>query len=294
MYDSIFDSFIIGEPSYDINIDCDGNKERNIGGAVVYSAFADAFTGHKTAVLPKSSMPQEKVKSLFASSNLITVFPVHCEKSTSIKNQYLTKDKEKRICTCLAQIEPYIIEEIPEVKAKIYHIAGLVAGDVPEKIISYVSKKGKVAVDAQGFLRRNENGKMNSRDWKNKKDFLPLIDFFKTDAAEAEILTGETDRKKAAKILFDWGAKEIMISHNTEILVYNGKKFYTYPILSRNFSGRTGRGDTVFGSYINERLSNEIDEALRFSTGLVSLKMEAPGPFKGTRRDVEKYILERN
>lgn len=31
-------------------------------------------------------------------------------------------------------------------------------------------------------------------DWKEKKELLPYITFLKTDAAEAEILTGLTDR----------------------------------------------------------------------------------------------------
>ena len=36
--------------------------------------------------------------------------------------------------------------------------------------------------------------------------------------------------------------------------------------------------------------SNEIEEALLYCTALVSLKMETPGPFKGTRQDVLDYI----
>ena len=55
-----------------------------------------------------------------------------------------------------------------------------------------------------------------------KKELLPYIRFLKTDAAEAEILTGLTDRAEAAKVLYGWGAKEILITHNTEVLVYDG------------------------------------------------------------------------
>ena len=120
-------------------------------------------------------------------------------------------------------------------------------------------------------------------------DSFSALDF-KTDAAEAEILTGLTDRAEAAKVLYGWGAKEILITHNTEVLVYDGHEIYTCPIKARNLSGRTGRGDTTFAGYINERLTKDIPTALQTATALVSLKMETPGPFTGTRQDVEDYI----
>ena len=85
----------------------------------------------------------------------------------------------------------------------------------------------------------------------------------------------------------------MLISYNTEMLAYDGKKMRVCPVRSRNLSGRTGRGDTVFGSYIAMRvLGADVDEALRYATACVSLKMETPGPFRGTRDDVEAYLKE--
>ncbi len=158
-------------------------------------------------------------------------------------------------------------------------------------MIKFLHNKGKVALDVQGFLRTiEENEEMVFKEWGKKKEYLPCIDYLKTDAAEAEIMTGTKDRKKAAEILFGWGAKEIMITHNKEVLIYNGKKHYTCPLKPKNLSGRTGRGDTCFSAYITERLNKGVEEALLFATALVSLKMEKPGPFKGTRDEVEDYI----
>ena len=133
---------------------------------------------------------------------------------------------------------------------------------------------------------------MAFHDWAEKKEYLPYIDYLKTDAAEAEILTGTTDRAKAAKMLYEWGAKEVLITHNTEVLAYDGKEIYTGPIKARNLSGRTGRGDTTFAGYITERQKADIKSALLYCTALVSLKMETPGPFKKTRQDVLDYINE--
>ena len=131
------------------------------------------------------------------------------------------------------------------------------------------------------------------RDWPEKRELLPYLRFLKTDAAEAEILTGLSDRGEAARLLHSWGAREVMITHSTEVLVYDGHEIHTCPIRSRNLSGRTGRGDTAFAGYINERLTSGVPDALRTATALVSLKMEAPGPFRGSREDVEAYLRER-
>ena len=148
-----------------------------------------------------------------------------------------------------------------------------------------------VSADAQGFLRHNENGSLCFHDWKDKLKYLPYMDFLKTDAAEAEILTGLTDRTEAAKQLYAWGAKEVLISHNTEMLAYDGRELLTCPVKARNLSGRTGRGDTTFGAYLAMRMIGAgMEEALRYATACVSLKMETPGVFRGSRADVENYI----
>ena len=112
----------------------------------------------------------------------------------------------------------------------------------------------------------------------------------KTDAAEAKILTGTDDRRKAAEILHGWGAKEVLITHNTEAIVCDGQRIHRAPLKPRNLSGRTGRGDTTFAGYLTERLESDIPTALEFAAALVSLKMETPGPFMGTRQDVLDYI----
>ncbi len=173
-------------------------------------------------------------------------------------------------------------------------MCGLIYGDFDKEMMKILSKKGAVAVDVQACLRnRNDaDGSLFFKDWSDKEEMLPYITYLKTDAAEAEIMTGLTDRKEAAKLLYGWGAKEIMITHNTEVLIYDGKDFYTCPIRSRNLSGRTGRGDTTFAAYINERLTHSIKDSLLVATATVSVKMETPGPYRGTRKDVEAYIAE--
>ena len=288
---SRFDSLIIGETAQDTNVDYDGTVVRATGGAVYYSGFAAANMGHKTAVLPKAAQSAEELEAAFAKAPNVTVFPVPSSSSFVTKNVYHTPDRERRTSTVDSVIEPYRTDEVPaDIDAAIWHLAGLVGGDIPNEMIPFAARHAMVAIDVQTMLRCVENGGMVYHDWAEKREMLSYVRFLKTDAAEAEILTGLTGRAEAAKLLHQWGAKEVLITHNSEVLVYDGREIYTCPIKARNLSGRTGRGDTTFACYINERLTQDIPTALRTATALVSLKMETPGPYMGTRADVEAYI----
>lgn len=288
-----YDTFILGQISLDINIDYGGNTVKEFGGAVVHSGYSAASLGHKVGVLTKNNTKDVDAKTIFERSKGIDVYVIDCEKGTSIQNKYLSADMEKRVCTALSQVESYKIDEFPkDISSEIYHIAGLMNGDIPVEFIPFLSKKAKLAIDVQGILRCNDNGNMHFLPWKEQEEYLPMITYLKTDAAEAEIMTGLTDRYKAAELLHSWGAKEVMITHNSEVLVYDGTNHYAVPLKPRNLTGRTGRGDTCFSAYITERINNDIQTALTMAAATVSLKMETPGPFLGDRSDVEKYIAE--
>ena len=286
-----FDSLIIGQPSLDINTDHEGNTIRETGGAVVYSGYAAAALGHPTCVLAKAGGGID-VEAVFAGAKNIDVRILPSPQSTSIENIYHSADKERRTCRALSRISPYTPEDLPPVDGAIYHLAGLMRGDIGNDLIEAAAQRALVALDVQCLLRRadEESGAMSFHDWPEKLALLPKIHFLKTDAAEAEILTGLTDRREAAKTLYGWGAREVMITHNTEVLIYDGTRIYTEPLKARNLSGRSGRGDTCFSAYITERLRADIPEALLTAAALVSLKMEKPGPFTGSRDDVERYI----
>jgi len=285
-----YDTFIMGHISIDENI-YQREAVREIGGAVIYSSCASHAIGHKTGILTKLSFQDKNCLEAFNISEE-NIFALNSKSTTSIRNIYHTEDKERRTCTALSIADPFEISDIPDnIDSRIFHFAGLISGEFDNEMIKFLHNRGKIALDVQGFLRTvGENKEMVFKDWEEKKEYLPYIDYLKTDAAEAEIMTGTKDRKKAAEMLFGWGAKEIMITHNKEVLIYNGKKHYTCPLKPRNLSGRTGRGDTCFSAYITERADKEIEEALLFAAALVSLKMESPGPFKGTRDEVADYI----
>lgn len=287
-----YDLMILGPATRDVNIDYTGQEVRETGGAVTFCAHAAKVSGANVYAAVKINADDEDILTSFGfDSHHIALLP--SEQTTLMRNTYFTADRERRKAQCLAQSGPIGPEEVPAVDCGLYHLAGLLYGDFPNELIVALSKRGKVSADIQGFLRHNEGGTMNFHDWDDKRAYLPYFDFLKTDAAEAEILTGTDDRRAAAQMLYEWGAKEILISHNSEMLVYDGREFYTCPVKARNLSGRTGRGDTTFGAYLAKRMTGaDIPTALRFATAAVSLKMERPGPLQGTEADVQAYIDE--
>lgn len=286
------DIMLIGPACRDENIDYDGTVVRGVGGAVFFCSFAVRAAEADVFSAVKINAEDADITDAFETdAGHICILP--SKKTTLMRNTYTTPTRETRKAECLAQSDPVLPSEIPDVSAGIFHLAGLLYGDFPPELITALAKKGKVSADIQGFLRHNENGAMNFHDWDRKREFLPYFDFLKTDAAEAKILTGTENRAEAARMLYDWGAKEIVITHNTEVLAYDGEKIYTCPITARNLSGRTGRGDTTMGAYLGCRAKGlSVQESLQFATACVSLKMEKPGPVRASRAEVYAYMKE--
>lgn len=288
-----YDIFIIGHVSLD-EVAIQKKVTQIYGGAVLYASYAIKATGNKkVGVFTKTSerISREIIERIFNLSK-DDIYTIESPQYTSIRNEYMSDDSEKRICTALSVAKPFKLSEIPEVNSTVYYLAGLVAGDFEESIISGLAKRGKIAADLQGFLRKNEKGKLVFKDWEKKHEYLPYIEFLKADGTEAEVITGYKNREQSAIMLHNWGAKEIVITHSDEILVYDGTNCYSFPLKAQNLSGRTGRGDTCFGAYVAERLNNTPKKAALYAAALTSLKLETPGPFKGTCYDVEKYIQQ--
>ena len=196
----MFDLMIIGQISLDHNIDFDGREVFMHGGAVTYSGFAAAALGHRVAVVPKGDGKRDNPLATFADSKVEKIFPIFSATCTVMENTYFTPDRERRRCLCKEMIAPYVAADIPHESARIYHLAGLVNGDISSELIRETAGLGDTAVDVQALLRcRNEDGSLELRDWPEKKEYLPLIRYLKCDAAEAEVLTGTSDRDNHAQ-----------------------------------------------------------------------------------------------
>jgi sugar/nucleoside kinase (ribokinase family) len=274
-----YDMVTIGHITDDILNDR-GTVSRFIGGAAYFSSFAAKRSGAELLVVTKlapkdfgllDGLRQEGIE-------VIALPGIH---TTSIENIFETEDVDRRKVNLLSQAEPFRLEEIPDVQTEIFNLAGLFHGDIPPEMIQPLSRKARVGLDLQCMLRTSAGGIFSWIDWPEKQKYLPCITYLKADSLESRVITGTEDRREAAEILHDWGASEVLITHSSEVLAYDGKEVFAAPFNPSNLSGRTGRGDTCFAAYMTRRLNHGIEESLRYAAALTSIKMEKPGPFGG-------------
>jgi sugar/nucleoside kinase (ribokinase family) len=291
-----YDIFCFGNISLDI-IKTPSDYQEMIGGAILYGVWVAHQLKYNVGLLTKTAAKhRDSLWEFPIPQDHITW--VESKETTSILNDYLTADMERRVCTNKGQADPFRIEDFPDFRAKVIQHEGLLAGEVDLDLLVALSKRAPLAVDAQGLVRKvMPDNAMESAEWPDFRKALPYFTYFKADAAEAEFLTGintstRDGRIAAGKRLRDWGAKEVVLSHNTELLSFSESGIVGAPFKNRSLIGRTGRGDTSFTSYITERFSQPPAVAVKFAAALTSMKMEIPGPFKKTRADVEAFIAQ--
>ena len=91
-------------------------------------------------------------------------------------------------------------------------------------------------------------------------------------------------------MLAGFGPREIVLTHRNGLLVLAAGKFYEAEFHSKSLVGRSGRGDSCLGSYVAARLSARPGEATLWAAALTSLKMEAQGPIRKSRGEIEEFM----
>jgi sugar/nucleoside kinase (ribokinase family) len=205
---------------------------------------------------------------------------------------YPTTNVDERVLSVTHTAGSFTPEQIANLQSKAFLINSSTRGEVDLDVIQELRKKDTiVAADSQGFVRIiSEDGTLKYDQWDEKTKILPLIDFLKTDAVEAEIMTNESDIKKAARILSDYGPKEIVLTHKNGLLVFANGQYYETQFHPRKLIGRSGRGDTCIASYTARRLSEGPEKSTIWAAAVTSLKMEAEGPIRRNLEDVEILI----
>jgi sugar/nucleoside kinase (ribokinase family) len=210
------------------------------------------------------------------------------------ENNY-TENQDHRTQRVLQKADAFTAEHLLDVHARIFHLGPLLADDIPVEIIKTLSGKAKVSLDVQGYLRRVEQEKVYSTDWPDKKKALRYVDILKANESEMEVLTGCSDAKQAAVVLFDWGVKEIVITLGSRgSLIFNGIDFYDIPAFKplTDVVDATGCGDTYMAGYLYQRIKGTgFQQAGEFAAAMATLKIESSGPFTGTEKEVADILI---
>ncbi len=111
----------------------------------------------------------------------------------------------------------------------------------------------RLALDVQGFVRIvTPEGRLAYEAWPERELVLGMTDILKTDAVEAEFLTGTADIHEAARILAALGPREIVLTHKDGLLVLANGSYHEAGFHPVELRGRSGRGDTCVGSYASQ------------------------------------------
>lgn len=263
------------------------------GGTSFYFSYAinqlpkDVTFSLVTAMDPTEKEPVEKMLkagidvSMNASRNTVFFENIYGE------NQ---NERKQRV---LAKADPFTIQQLEHVDAKVFHLGSLLADDFPTEVVEYLSSKGRVSIDVQGYLREVRDEKVYPIDWKEKLKVLKHTYYLKVNETEMETITGLKDAHEAAKLIHAWGVTEVIITLGSEgSLVYVDDKFYEIPAYPpHEVVDATGCGDTYSAGYLYKRLQGATPtEAGKFAAAMCTIKLEHNGPFNRSIEDVERII----
>ena len=287
-----YEVLYIGNYTKDTIISPSGTKYVD-GGAVNYAAHAAGRLGGKVAVVTHLSKEDDRVVEKFKTAG-IDCFATYTPFSTLMKLDYPTTNPDIRNLSVTATAGSITPQEVESLNARAAVIGSSLRGEVGLDVIQALTSRGMlIAAAMQGFVRVLRGVELKDESWPEMAVTLAHVDVVKSDAVEAEFLTGETDIYKAAKYYADMGPKEIVLTHKDGLLIYADGKTHEMNFYPARLDGRSGRGDTCIGTYMFMRLSMTPRDAGIWAAAVTSLKMENLGPFNRSMSEVESFIREK-
>lgn len=288
----MFDVAFLGHYTKDTIVSASGTRVVD-GGACNYGANVAARMGLKTAVVTR--LAQEDFHVVDELRELgVDVFARATPQSTCLRLKYPTSNVDERVIYVTSTAGAFTPAEVEVLQARGTLIGASMRGEVGLDVIEALgNKETLLAADVQSFLRVERDGILLPEPWPEKDQVMAHLDVLKTDAVEAELLTGESDMKVAAKMIADLGPSEIVLTHRNGLLVYADGQFHETRFFPKELVGRSGRGDTCVAAYVARRLTTSPAEATVWAAAVASLKMEAEGPFRREISEVEDLIRTR-
>ena len=290
-----FDLAILGAYTKDTIVRPSGVTEVD-GGGFNYAALAAKLTGLEILAITRLHPDDRGIAGPLREAG-VEVVTLESSCSTHMRLEYPTANPDERILSVTSVVDPFAPSDLDDIEARAVLVTASIRGEAPVALLETVKAWGALlAIDVQGFVRivGPDGGLVyDAAGWDERAAVLSLVDILKTDAVEAEALTGERDIHRAARALASEGPAEIVLTHRDGLLVHAGGRDYEAPFRPDEMRGRSGRGDTCIGSYVSKRLLAPPAEATRWAGAVTTLKLEREGPIRRSAAEVEAY-LDRN
>ncbi len=286
----LYDLVCVGNYTKDTIITPEGTREVD-GGAVNYAANAAVRLGLRTAVVTRLAREDKRVIEALEKVG-VDCYPEYTPSSTLMSLEYKTSNVDQRTLRVTATAGTVSPEQLEGLDTRAVVVGSSLRGEVELAFFQAMRQREGLLIgcDVQGFVRVLRGESLVYERWDEMPAVLSCVDILKSDAVEAEFLTGEKDIYRAARIYAALGPREIVLTHSQGVLIHAEGRDYAYPFFAGGVEGRSGRGDTCLGSYTAARLSKPAGEAGRWAAALTSLKLQKAGPFSLRLADVEAFL----
>lgn len=270
-----------------------GNDAQTIaGGAVHFGGSALCALGLKVGVVTRLAKTDLWLLADLEKAGA-KIFPIFTEETTAIENVIPDSSSDQRRCFRRGFAGTFRPEDLPAIKARLYYLGTIITDEINFPFLKAVAKRGPVALDVQGCLRKTVGEELVTDGWEWAERALPLIHYLKVDDKEAAALTGHSDPRQALESLANRGPQEIVLTRMEGVLVWAEGRIHAASFRPRSLAGRTGRGDTCFAAYLGRRLLGDPpSEATRFAAALTTVKLEHSGPFRASLEEVQARLSE--
>ncbi|MBN1106454.1 MAG: hypothetical protein JXL84_23830 [Deltaproteobacteria bacterium] len=279
-----YDLVFMGHVTIDEIETPEGSTRGAPGGAPLFGAFAASCSKKRIAVVTRMAEGDGHILEPLKAAG-IDVFLRPAPSTTHMRVVHPTGNVDERVMVQAQNAGFFVTADIPPIEPCSIHLGALTDREFTLEFMQHLKQRGfRLSVDMQSFVRQVDpkTGVIQFRDVPGKTEIAGLADMVKLDIVEAEVLTGTRDMEEAAGVVEEWGALETVLTCSDGAFArHKGKTLYER-FSNTSSQGRTGRGDTTMGAYLARRIDHDVRESLRFAAALASIKMETPGPFRGS------------
>ena len=214
--------------------------------------------------------------------------------SVYFENKYGT-DSNRRTQRVLAKADPFTLDEVEGLEARVFHLGSLLADDFPMEVVSALHERGLVSIDVQGYLREVRGESVHACQWKEQEQVLAMTDILKLNEYEMQVITDSSDPRTVATKLAQMGVREVVLTFgDSGSLICADGQFYEIPAYKpQHLVDATGCGDTYSAGYLYCRAQGESPlESGKFAAAMCTLKLEQHGPFSRSIDEI-RYIMTR-
>ena len=264
--------YLIGNPTRD-RIVSETIVEKTLGGTVLYAGLFLARSGFPVSVVGKGD---REMLAWMRSRGIDTDHFTLSNRITTFENRYGPEGRRQ-------SARPGSKIRINEVPKSVFRaraaLVGAVMGEVDPQVLQ-LPRSGIMMLDAQGFLRHpGSRDQVILRADDLLKAAVEGCDILKTDASEAEVITGTGDNRESALLLHQTGANIVIVTMAAEGCgIYDGRRWIRIRAPSLQAVDSTGAGDVFDAAFLAAYLQNgDALEAGCFAASAAALSVTGIG-----------------